>query len=176
MATLRHGAQESGEGGDGKNPRFYPGGSRGAATFQLGFIESGRLHGRDTEGVEALSVHDGYFYFSSQIKIPVLHVGEPVFKKPATLEEIREVRNQLIEGMVAQDRKGVYGCGRPFSASGVPDFGGKKGRRLLPLRKHDSYHRGSFGPWALMECPWSFKDILEQARQKASPMNALRPV
>ena len=27
-----HGAQESGEGGDGKNPRFYPGGSRGAAS------------------------------------------------------------------------------------------------------------------------------------------------
>ncbi len=105
---------------------------------------------------------------AARSKIPVLHVGEPVFKKPATLEEIREVRNQLIEGMVAQDEKAFTDAAARFRRLVCLIFGGKKGRRLLPLRKHDSYHRGTCLLMGIDGMPVEFKDILEQARQSES--------
>ena len=110
----------------------------------------------------------GYFYFSSQLQVPVLRVGEPVFKKPAALEEIREVRKQLIEGMVAQDEKAFGDAAVRF-------------RRLVCLisegRRDDAcFHYGStiriieerFETMGIDGMPVAFKDILEQARQSES--------
>ena len=137
---------------------------------RLGFIVGNPADsmGEIPKAYEACLSMTGYFYFSSQIKIPVLHVGEPVFKKPATLEEIREVRNQLIEGMVAQDEKAFTDAAARF-------------RRLVCLisegRRDDAcFHYGStiriieerFETMGIDGMPVEFKDILEQARQSES--------
>ena len=137
---------------------------------RLGFIVGNPVDsmGEIPKAYEACLSMTGYLYFSSQIKIPVLHVGEPVFKKPATLEEIREVRNQLIEGMVAQDEKAFTDAAARF-------------RRLVCLisegRRDDAcFHYGStiriieerFETMGIDGMPVEFKDILEQARQSES--------
>lgn len=114
---------------------------------------------------EACLSMNGYFYFSSQLKYPVLHVGEAVFRKKATLEELQDVRKQMMEGMVAQDET-------VFSDAAAHL------RRLVCIisegRKDDAcFHYGStiriieerFEAMGIGGIAIEFKEILERARQ-----------
>lgn len=47
----------------------------------------------------------GYFFFYNQIPVPILFTGVPVYAKPVPMEVFADIRNQLVESIVSQDRK-----------------------------------------------------------------------
>lgn len=72
---------------------------------RLAFItgEPVNTMGQIPDGYEKCLSIEGYFYFAGQFKVPVFRYGERIFKKPVTLEDLRDGRKQLIDAMVSQD-------------------------------------------------------------------------
>lgn len=159
-----------------KNPDPEPGSAllddllentEGALHCRLGLIVGRPVDsmGEIPKGYEECLSMTGYFYFADQIRVLVLRVGEPVFRKPVSLEELAEARRQLIEGMVAQEEKAYSEAAARF-------------RRLVCVisdgRRDDAcFHYGStiriieerLDTMGIDGLTVEFKEILEQARQ-----------
>lgn len=136
----------------------------------LGFImgEPVQSMGQIPEGYEKCLSMEGYFYFAGQFNVPVFRYGETVYKKPASLEDIREGRKQLINAMVAQDDQGFSKVFLQFKRLVCAAADG---------RKDDAcFHYGStirilderFDILGICSPELEFKEILEQARKTES--------
>lgn len=56
-----------------------------------------------------------YLFFVEQIYMPILCVGEPVFLRKTGTKEISQVRDQMIEGVFAQDEESFFKAFERFS-------------------------------------------------------------
>lgn len=120
--------------------------------------------GEIPEGYQRCLSMDGYFYFSDQLMTKILRYGETVYRTPIVLDDVREIRNQMIDAMVAQDEENFE------------DFMARFKRAVCIVadgRKDDAcFHYGStiriieerFETMGITGLSVEFKDILELAR------------
>ncbi len=137
---------------------------------RLGFItgEPVESMGEIPKAYEKCLSMEGYLYFAEKGTIPIIRYGEKVYARNATLEDIKDCRQSLMNAMVAQDED-------EFEKAMV-----KLKRTICTVadgRKDDAcFHYGStirimverFESMGVHGPELEFKEILEQARATKS--------
>lgn len=110
----------------------------------------------------------GHFFFYNQIKVPMLLTDMPVYAKPVSMEDFADIRSQMLETIVSQNRDAWDICFRKFLRRLCIISDGKKEDACFHFCSTIRIIEERFQSMGLKGLGFDIKDILEEGRATAN--------